>query len=53
MEQALQSANARVEELHRVLKQNVALQVGPCLKLLLPKHQAWWRVRLWLFTLKQ
>ena len=35
MEQALQSANARVEELHRVLKQNVALQVGACMKLLL------------------
>ena len=34
MEQALQSANARVEELHRVLKQNVALQVGGCMKLL-------------------
>ena len=39
MEQALQSANARVEELHRVLKQNVALQVGACMKLLLQKHQ--------------
>lgn len=35
MEHALQSANARVEELHRVLKQNVALQVGACMKLLL------------------
>ena len=39
MEQALQSANARVEELHRVLKQNVALQVGACMKLLLQKQQ--------------
>ena len=38
MEQALQSANARVEELHRVLKQNVALQVGACVQLLPQKH---------------